>query len=213
MELELQSRTAPKSGLRFKRKLFYIKNKIIQLMSMWEESEFEDGLDSQMDLIDGAVVGMSNGWTDWDEILYVYSNGSLDDFKTQLDPVGGAAVGISLKAFPGRTTVKKHLKIQETLGFGLRRLRLTRLRLCAEAARPCSSPLTSDAKRLTPFRICGEGASHGRFYGFLAIFLWPRLKKKHTSPANEGPVTDAVPFHAQRTGKLNTLLRAGAGFC
>ncbi|GBP58910.1 hypothetical protein EVAR_46971_1 [Eumeta japonica] len=47
---------------------------------------------------------MSNGWTDWDEIFYVYSNGSLDDFKTQLDPVGGAAVGISLKAFPGRTT-------------------------------------------------------------------------------------------------------------
>ncbi|GBP66473.1 hypothetical protein EVAR_51460_1 [Eumeta japonica] len=25
---------------------------------------FEDGLDSQLDLIDGAVVGMSNGWTD-----------------------------------------------------------------------------------------------------------------------------------------------------
>ncbi|GBP21342.1 hypothetical protein EVAR_11940_1 [Eumeta japonica] len=43
-----------------------------------------------MDLIDGAVVGMSNGWTDWDEIFYIYSNGSLDDFKTQLDPVGGA---------------------------------------------------------------------------------------------------------------------------
>ncbi|GBP87722.1 hypothetical protein EVAR_84583_1 [Eumeta japonica] len=65
---------------------------------------FEDGLDSQMDLIDGAVVGMSSGWTDWDEIFYVYSNGSLDDFKTQLDPIGGAAVGISLKAFPGRRT-------------------------------------------------------------------------------------------------------------
>ncbi|GBP29699.1 hypothetical protein EVAR_13622_1 [Eumeta japonica] len=67
-------------------------------------SGFEDGLDLQMDLIDGAVVGMSNGWTDWDEIFYVYSNGSLDDFKIQLDPVGGATVGISLKAFPGRTT-------------------------------------------------------------------------------------------------------------
>ncbi|GBP29785.1 hypothetical protein EVAR_94625_1 [Eumeta japonica] len=66
-------------------------------------SGFEDGLDSQMDLIDGAAVGMSNGWTDWDEIFYVYSNGSLDDFKTQLNPVGGAAVGISLKAFPSRT--------------------------------------------------------------------------------------------------------------
>ncbi|GBP75094.1 hypothetical protein EVAR_49266_1 [Eumeta japonica] len=68
------------------------------------DSEFENGLDAQMDLIDGVVVGMSNGWIDWDEIFYVYSNGSLDDFKTQLDPVGGAAVGISLKAFPGRTT-------------------------------------------------------------------------------------------------------------
>ncbi|GBP56889.1 hypothetical protein EVAR_41638_1 [Eumeta japonica] len=29
---------------------------------------------------------------------------SKDDFKTQMDPIGGAAVGISLKAFPGRTT-------------------------------------------------------------------------------------------------------------
>ncbi|GBP24716.1 hypothetical protein EVAR_79563_1 [Eumeta japonica] len=64
-----------------------------------DNHESHDGLDSQMDLIDGADVGMmSNGWTDWDEIFYVYSNGSLDDFKTQLDPVGGAAVGISLKA-------------------------------------------------------------------------------------------------------------------
>ncbi|GBP56641.1 Organic cation transporter 1 [Eumeta japonica] len=60
--------------------------------------------DSQTDLIDGAVVGMSNGWTDWDEIFYVYSNGSLYDVKTQLDPVGGAAVGISPKAFLGGTT-------------------------------------------------------------------------------------------------------------
>ncbi|GBP31196.1 hypothetical protein EVAR_21634_1 [Eumeta japonica] len=65
---------------------------------------FEDGLNLQMDLIDSAIVGISNGWTDWDEIFYVYSNGSLDGFKTQLNPVGGAAVGISLKAFPGRTT-------------------------------------------------------------------------------------------------------------
>ncbi|GBP05493.1 hypothetical protein EVAR_3006_1 [Eumeta japonica] len=71
--------------------------------SEWK-SGFEDGLDSQMGLIDGAVVGMSNGWTDWDEFFYVYSNGSLDDFKTRLDPLGGAAVGISLKAVPGRTT-------------------------------------------------------------------------------------------------------------
>ncbi|GBP84298.1 hypothetical protein EVAR_56984_1 [Eumeta japonica] len=47
---------------------------------------------SQLDLIDGAVVGMSNSWTDWDENFYVYSNGSLDDFKTQLDPVSDAAV-------------------------------------------------------------------------------------------------------------------------
>ncbi|GBP97683.1 hypothetical protein EVAR_90837_1 [Eumeta japonica] len=67
-------------------------------------SGIEDGLDSQINMIDGAAVGMSNGWTDWDEIFYVYSNGSLDDFKTQLDPVCSAAVGISLKAFPGRTT-------------------------------------------------------------------------------------------------------------
>ncbi|GBP87240.1 hypothetical protein EVAR_102494_1 [Eumeta japonica] len=41
---------------------------------------FEDGLDSQINMIDGAA-GMSNGWTDWDEIFYVYSNGSLDDSK------------------------------------------------------------------------------------------------------------------------------------
>ncbi|GBP54643.1 hypothetical protein EVAR_35905_1 [Eumeta japonica] len=47
---------------------------------------------------------MSSGWTDWEEIFYEYSNGSLDDFKTQMDPVGGAAVDISLTAFPGRTT-------------------------------------------------------------------------------------------------------------
>ncbi|GBP17810.1 Tryptophan 2,3-dioxygenase [Eumeta japonica] len=59
--------------------------------------EAMDGLDSQLDLIDGAVVGMSNGWTDWDEIFYVYSDGSLDDFRTQLDPVGGAAVDLSRK--------------------------------------------------------------------------------------------------------------------
>ncbi|GBP59652.1 Protein Wnt-11b-2 [Eumeta japonica] len=57
-----------------------------------------------MDRIDGAVVGMSNDWTDWNEIFCVYSNASLDDFKTQLDPVGGATVGIPLKAFPSRTT-------------------------------------------------------------------------------------------------------------
>ncbi|GBP06365.1 hypothetical protein EVAR_4523_1 [Eumeta japonica] len=65
---------------------------------LWGNSQEKFGAvamrDSQMDLIDGAVVGMSNGWTDWDEIFYVYSNGSLDDFKTQLDPIGGAAVGI-----------------------------------------------------------------------------------------------------------------------
>ncbi|GBP38234.1 hypothetical protein EVAR_18114_1 [Eumeta japonica] len=67
---------------------------------------------SQLDLIDGAVVGMSNGWTDWDENFHVYSNGFLDDFKTQLDPVGGAAVGISLKAFPGRTTCTLAIKKQ-----------------------------------------------------------------------------------------------------
>ncbi|GBP43142.1 hypothetical protein EVAR_40582_1 [Eumeta japonica] len=78
--------------------------RVLIVAQIWA-SGFEDGIDLQMDLIDGAVVGMSNGWTDWDEIFYVYSNGSLDDFKTQLDPVGGAAVGISLKAFPGRTTI------------------------------------------------------------------------------------------------------------
>ncbi|GBP16899.1 hypothetical protein EVAR_101925_1 [Eumeta japonica] len=39
-----------------------------------------------MDMIDGAVVGMSNGWTDWDDIFYVYSNEYQEDFKTQLDP-------------------------------------------------------------------------------------------------------------------------------
>ncbi|GBP01051.1 hypothetical protein EVAR_2318_1 [Eumeta japonica] len=43
-------------------------------------------------------IGMKN--------FYVYSNESLDDFKTQLDPVGGTAGGISLKAFPGRTTAR-----------------------------------------------------------------------------------------------------------
>ncbi|GBP72472.1 Peroxiredoxin-6 [Eumeta japonica] len=59
---------------------------------------------SQLNLKYGAIVGISNGWTDWDENFYVYSNGSLDDFKTKLDPVGDAAVGISLKAFPGKTT-------------------------------------------------------------------------------------------------------------
>ncbi|GBP43647.1 D-glucuronyl C5-epimerase B [Eumeta japonica] len=50
-------------------------------------SGLEDGLDLQMDLIDGAIVGMSNGWIDCDEIFYVYCNGSMDDFKTQLDTV------------------------------------------------------------------------------------------------------------------------------
>ncbi|GBP34668.1 hypothetical protein EVAR_31537_1 [Eumeta japonica] len=62
----------------------------VRLMKVIDGTGFEDGLDSQMDLIDGAVVGMSNGWTDWDEIFYVYSNGFLDDFKTQLDPEMGA---------------------------------------------------------------------------------------------------------------------------
>ncbi|GBP70061.1 hypothetical protein EVAR_98892_1 [Eumeta japonica] len=70
---------------------------------------FKDGLDSQLDLIDGAGVGMSNGWTDWDEIFYVYSNRSLDDFKTLLDLVGGAAVGISLKAFRAERCLSRQL--------------------------------------------------------------------------------------------------------
>ncbi|GBP87829.1 hypothetical protein EVAR_65678_1 [Eumeta japonica] len=39
---------------------------------------FENGLDSQLNLIDDAVVGMSNCWTEWDEIFYVYFNGYLD---------------------------------------------------------------------------------------------------------------------------------------
>ncbi|GBP60324.1 hypothetical protein EVAR_26736_1 [Eumeta japonica] len=60
-----------------------------------------------MDLIDGAVVGMSNGWTDWDEIFYVYSNGFLDDFKTKLNPVGGTAVGSMVCRVRARVRIRQ----------------------------------------------------------------------------------------------------------
>lgn len=34
-----------------------------------------------------------DGWTDFDEILCVCLSGSLDGLDSQLDPVGGAAIG------------------------------------------------------------------------------------------------------------------------
>ena len=42
-----------------------------------------------------SVCQLLNGLTDWVEILYGYFDGFLDDFKIQLDAVGGAAVGMS----------------------------------------------------------------------------------------------------------------------
>ena len=41
-----------------------------------------------------SLYQLLNGLTDWVEILYGYFDGFLDDFKIQLDPVGGAAVGM-----------------------------------------------------------------------------------------------------------------------
>lgn len=36
-----------------------------------------------------------NSWTDLDEILCKYFNGFLDDLRTQMEPVGGTAIGMS----------------------------------------------------------------------------------------------------------------------
>ena len=41
-----------------------------------------------------SVYQLLNGLTDWVKILYGYFDGFLVDFKIQLDPIGGAAVGM-----------------------------------------------------------------------------------------------------------------------
>ncbi|GBP89820.1 hypothetical protein EVAR_66710_1 [Eumeta japonica] len=142
-----------------------------------------------MDLTDGAVVGMSNGWTDWDEFFYVCSNGSLDDFKTQLDPVGGAAVGISLKAFPGRTsagTASRYINSEDIIK-AFKSLDMKKIADLHASARylkcrgfDCLSTVNltcinipEDVKKI---KNCEKGTIIARHSGDVMVFAWKDAK-------------------------------------